>query len=115
MGNCLVKYHYFILYLLFVVFGILNGGVEVGIVANVALIIGTLIWGTLVTVNGHYLRKEHAVRAVVNCIAVVIAMVVLAVQGTSLIASSQTLSPAVIILTLLYLSFGVNVAFFIKI
>jgi hypothetical protein len=115
MGNCLVKYHYFMLYVLFIVFGVANGGLDLGIAVNIAVIIGTMIWGTLIVVNGHYLRKEHTVRAVFNCISVIIVMALLAIQGTSLIASTQNITPSTIVLTVLYLSFGVNAAVFIRI
>lgn len=107
-ANALVKYHYLILFTSFAIFGIVNSFTSLTKVMFILVMLTTLLWGVLIFINNHYYRKAHRVRSVMNTVCVIVLMIVLLLQSLSITNPSQTVAPAVVGLSVLFVGLVIN-------
>ena len=115
MSNFLIKYHYLLMYLSLVLFGIINSTASLTSGMYIILIVSVLVWGAVSIINKHYLRIIHTVRVVANCLTLIIMMVLLTLQSVAVLNPSQTTTPALTGLIFIFLALTLNLAVFLKI
>jgi protein gp37 len=86
-----------------------------GVGFYIALMVGAGVWVGTAIINETYLRRAHAVRAVINVLCFVFMMIMMLLQSINVISLSQNLTPGLIGLVVLSATFFFNVAVFVKI
>ena len=110
-----MKNHYIILYFLFYLFAILNSLATLNSGMYILLIVFSIAWTLLVTINHHYYRKTHTIRSVINCVSLVIFMILLTVQSVNVSNPQQNSIPAISGLVFLFITITINIITFIRI
>ena len=115
LSNFLIKYHYLLIFVLMLIFAVVDAVASIGAGLYLSVAIGALLWWVATAVNGNYLRKLHTARSAINTLCLITTMVTLLVQTLNILNPSQNIIAPLIGLSMLFLSLIFHVSILVRI